>query len=84
MDAVAVIPAYNEVETIGRVIDRTSHHVGNVVVVDDASSDGTAAVARNHGASVIEHTINHPLSPKPISRKIDRFYWNSQTADSFP
>lgn len=58
MDAVAVIPAYNEIETIGRVIDKTSHHVGNVVVVDDASSDGTAAVARNHGASVIEHTIN--------------------------
>lgn len=58
MDAVAVIPAYNEVETIGRVIDKTCHHVGNVVVVDDASSDGTAAVARDHGASVIEHTIN--------------------------
>lgn len=58
MNAVAVVPAHNETETIGRVIDRTSRHVGDVVVVDDASTDGTAAVARNHGASVIEHTIN--------------------------
>jgi glycosyltransferase involved in cell wall biosynthesis len=55
---VAVIPAYNEVETIGRVVDETSRHVEEVVVVDDASSDGTAAVARDHGASVLEHTIN--------------------------
>lgn len=58
MQTVAVIPAYNEVETIGRVIDETSHYVAEVVVVDDASADGTAAIARKHGASVIEHVVN--------------------------
>lgn len=58
MQAVAVIPAHNEVETIGQVINETSPNVAEVVVVDDASSDGTATIARDHGASVIEHTIN--------------------------
>jgi glycosyltransferase involved in cell wall biosynthesis len=58
MDTVAVIPAHNEVETIGRVVDETCRHAEEVVVVDDDSTDGTAAVARNHGASVLEHTIN--------------------------
>ncbi len=58
MRTVAVIPAYNEAATIGPVIDGTMDHVDHVAVVDDGSTDGTAAVARRHGASVLEHTIN--------------------------
>jgi glycosyltransferase involved in cell wall biosynthesis len=56
--AVAVIPAYNEAETIGPVIDGTSEYVDEVVVVDDGSSDGTAGIAREHGARVLEHAFN--------------------------
>jgi glycosyltransferase involved in cell wall biosynthesis len=56
--AVAVIPAYNEAETIGPVIDGTSEYVDRVVVVDDGSSDGTAGIAREHGARVLEHAFN--------------------------
>jgi hypothetical protein len=33
---------------------------------------------------ILNHVHGHPLSPKLIYRKIGRFYWNSQTADSFP
>ena len=55
---VAVIPAYNESGTIGPVIDNTAEYVDRVVVVDDGSSDGTAAIAREHGAVVIEHVFN--------------------------
>ena len=58
MRTVAVIPAYNEADTVGSVIDRTSEYVDEVVVVDDASADGTPAVARDHGATVLEHTFN--------------------------
>lgn len=55
---VAVLPAYNESETIGQVIEGTDKHVDEVVVVDDGSSDGTAAIARKHGATVVEHVFN--------------------------
>nr|WP_191449533.1 glycosyltransferase family 2 protein [Haloarcula sp. CBA1122] len=55
---VAVIPAYNESSTIGSVIDGTSRYVDEVVVVDDGSSDDTAAIAREHGAHVVTHVFN--------------------------
>ncbi|WP_058365704.1 glycosyltransferase family 2 protein [Haloparvum sedimenti] len=58
MRTVAVLPAYNEAETVGPVIEGTSEHVDEVVVVDDGSSDATAAVAREHGATVVEHVFN--------------------------
>jgi len=55
---VAVLPAYNEADTVGPVIEGTREHVAEVVVVDDGSSDGTADIAREHGATVIEHVFN--------------------------
>ncbi|MFC6757023.1 MULTISPECIES: glycosyltransferase family 2 protein [Haloarcula] len=58
MRTVAVIPAYNESETIGPVIEETGEYVDRVVVVDDGSSDDTAAIAREHGAVVVEHVFN--------------------------
>lgn len=58
MRVLALLPAYNEAETIGAVIDGVSLHVDEVVVVDDGSTDRTEEVARAHGASVIKHVIN--------------------------
>ncbi|WP_336135326.1 glycosyltransferase family 2 protein [Natronomonas amylolytica] len=58
MRVVAIVPAYNEAGTIGSVIDETSSHVDDTVVVDDGSTDETAEIARNHGATVISHAIN--------------------------
>lgn len=58
MRTVAVIPAYNESGTVGSVIDGTAEHVDRVVVVDDCSDDDTAEVAREHGATVLEHAFN--------------------------
>jgi glycosyltransferase involved in cell wall biosynthesis len=54
----AVVPAYNEAETIGPVIDGTAQHVDRVLVVDDGSTDETPRIARDHGATVLEHAFN--------------------------
>ncbi|WP_394613605.1 glycosyltransferase [Lentzea sp. JNUCC 0626] len=51
----AVVPARDEAMTLPRLLPGLVGQPGvRVVVVDDASSDGTAAVARSLGAEVIE------------------------------
>ena len=62
-DKVAVlIPAYEEAESIGSVLDRIPERVCGaptaVLVVDDGSRDDTGDVARAHGAIVARHVIN--------------------------
>ena len=51
----AVIPALNEEKTIAAVVEAAKRYVDVVIVVDDASTDGTAKVARDSGAVVISH-----------------------------
>lgn len=57
MRVAAIIPAYNEAATVGTVVDvaRQARRVDEVVVVDNASDDDTAAVAGAHGARVVTH-----------------------------
>jgi hypothetical protein len=62
-DRIAVlVPAYNEAENVGTVLDRIPGEVCGietaVLVVDDGSRDGTDEVARAHGAVVARHVIN--------------------------
>ena len=54
----AIIPALNEAGSIAQVVEGIRGSVDHVVVVDDGSSDGTAARARAAGAEVIVHTAN--------------------------
>lgn len=51
-----VIPARDEAARIGRCLTalRAAPGVDEVLVVDDDSTDATAAIARNHGATVVE------------------------------
>lgn len=53
MKVVAVIPAYNESGTISKVVRSTAALAQEVIVVDDASTDATAARATEAGATVI-------------------------------
>ncbi len=57
---VAIVPALNEQDSIGRVIDeiRAFDPGLEVVVVDDGSVDRTAAVAEGRGAHVIRLPFN--------------------------
>jgi glycosyltransferase involved in cell wall biosynthesis len=51
-DVVAVIPAYECAASIGDVVRGVRRHLCRVVVVDDGSSDATAAEATRAGAEV--------------------------------
>ncbi|MBN1177600.1 MAG: glycosyltransferase family 2 protein [Anaerolineae bacterium] len=53
----ALIPAWNEAPRIGPVIEAARRHVP-VLVVDDGSTDATAAVAEAAGAAVVRHAQN--------------------------
>ena len=54
----AIIPAYFEEKHIGEVVERTLRQLDHVLVVDDGSSDATAANARAAGCEVIVHERN--------------------------
>ena len=58
MKIVAVIPAYNEAGTIRDVAARALQFLSDVIVVDDGSSDGTAAAIQGLGATVISNPVN--------------------------
>lgn len=54
-----IIPAMNESSTIASVITGIKAHLNCLlIVVDDASTDNTAQIARQHGAVVLPHTVN--------------------------
>jgi hypothetical protein len=57
-----LVPAYNEAESIGVVLDQMPASVcgvrTEVLVVDDGSRDGTGDVAAEHGALVARHVTN--------------------------
>ena len=55
---VACIPAYNEENSVGRVLIGTRRHIDEILVVDDGSKDHTGPIARRLGALVIHHGKN--------------------------
>jgi glycosyltransferase involved in cell wall biosynthesis len=56
----AVVPAYNEAATVGRVVRSIRRHAPDfdVVVVDDGSTDATGPIAEDAGARVLRHPFN--------------------------
>lgn len=50
-----IIPAFNEEQSIGKVVDAISRElVSHVIVVSNGSTDNTISVARKAGAIVLE------------------------------
>jgi glycosyltransferase involved in cell wall biosynthesis len=67
MQVSVVIPAFNEEQGIGPVIEELwnstgqpggAGRIGEIIVVDDGSSDRTAEIAANAGARVLRHRSN--------------------------
>jgi len=55
MKVSAIVPAYNEAERIGAVLQAllSAEKVDEIIVVDDGSTDRTAEVAKSYGVEVI-------------------------------
>jgi len=77
MNIIITIPAYNEENTIGKVIseiksvmDETKYNY-KISVVDDGSKDKTSEIARKAGAKVFKHKRNMGLT-KTFQTEIER------------
>jgi glycosyltransferase involved in cell wall biosynthesis len=59
-----IVPAFNEREAIGQVLDKVTHWMSEdgvmyeVIVVDDGSTDGTGEMVRAKGVHLIRHPAN--------------------------
>jgi hypothetical protein len=62
-DTVVFLPALNEEKSLPAVLDELRDELPSVdvLVVDDGSTDGTAALAREHGAEVLTFPANRGL-----------------------
>lgn len=54
----AILPAYNEQDSIAAVAAETKRYVDKVVVIDDASTDDSAELARATADGVVSHPCN--------------------------
>lgn len=76
MKVLVIIPTYNERENISRFLDEVLEKGVDVLVVDDASPDGTAAVVKAHpmfGKSV--HILERPRKLGLGSAYVEGFRW---------
>ncbi|MDP2918500.1 MAG: glycosyltransferase family 2 protein [bacterium] len=53
-----IIPAYNEAERIGAVLEKAKQYCKNIIVIDDGSCDQTFSAAAAGGVLVLQHKIN--------------------------
>jgi polyisoprenyl-phosphate glycosyltransferase len=60
MDAIAIIPAYNEEKTVGQVLAVLKENplIKKVIVVSDGSTDNTVDVSKSYGVEVVELSEN--------------------------
>src|SRR5579872_6086635 len=59
MKTIAVLPAYNAEKTLERTLrDIPPGSVDEIILVDDCSKDGTVALARKLGLTVVVHETN--------------------------
>ena len=61
------IPAYNEEKSIGDMVKKSLQYSDKVIVVDDGSTDDTAQIAKQNGATVISHKKNEGYGASVIS-----------------
>ena len=71
---VAVIPAHNEEALIGEALESVASQTRSVdeaIVVADRCSDRTSAIAREHGATVVQTTANRHQKAGALNAVLD-------------
>jgi len=58
---IAIIPAFNEQETISKVVYNTKQFVDEVIVINDGSTDDTKEEAQKSGAIVFDNIVRRGL-----------------------
>lgn len=53
-----IIPTYNESNAIGKIIQQIRQQGKQVVVIDDGSTDATAQISQDYGATVLRNSKN--------------------------
>ena len=58
MKSIVIIPAYNEEQSIGKVIASVPRNlISEIIVINNNSSDNTVGVAKNAGATVLNEIV---------------------------
>ena len=57
-DVCVIVPVYNEALTVATTVSDLLASFDHVVCVDDGSTDGSAALAHEAGATVLRHVLN--------------------------
>lgn len=71
MRTLVAIPVFNEASHVRKVVSRVLDYVGNVLIVDDGSTDDTPDLVREFPVDVIRHAVN-----RGYGRSIaDAFRW---------
>ncbi len=71
MRTLVAIPVFNEAGHVRKVVSRVLDFVGNVLIVDDGSTDATPDIVREFPVDVIRHAVN-----RGYGRSIaDAFRW---------
>lgn len=58
VNTLIAMPAYNEEKYIGSMVLKVRQYAGEILVIDDGSTDRTAEIAKLAGATVIRHKKN--------------------------
>ena len=63
-DLLIIIPAYNEEESIGAVVDNIVKNYGqyDYVVINDGSKDRTSVICHNKGYNIVDLPVNLGLA----------------------
>lgn len=57
-DIVVIIPAYNEIKHIRKVVEQVKQFIRNIIIVDDGSTDGTYDLMVKEKVMIARHMVN--------------------------